>query len=294
MDRSSQMAEAPDGRRLTFAEWGDLGGAPVFALHGTPGCRLSRHPSEELIRSTGTRLITYDRPGYGGSDRHRGRKVADAASDVAALADWLGIERFGVFGGSGGAPHALAVAALLGDRVIRAASVAGLAPFDALGDDYFTGMDPRNVTEIGWALEGEQRLAAEYGRAEQDRQRMAADPVSLLEEFNLSESDKRVLAHPDWAPVRREAALEQTRNGVWGWVDDSLAFIWRWGFDPATITVPTQIWYGTQDVLTPPLHGEWMARTVPGAIVRRNELGHLGDPDADLVERLTWLTSPRA
>ena len=78
-------------------------------------------------------------------------------------------------------------------------------------------------------------------------------------------------------------------NGVWGWVDDSLAQIWPWGFDPATISVLTQIWYGTQDVLSPPGHSEWLARTVPGAIVRRTGLGHFGDPDADTVERLTWL-----
>jgi pimeloyl-ACP methyl ester carboxylesterase len=89
---------------------------------------------------------------------------------------------------------------------------------------------------------------------------------------------------------RRAVALGQTRHGVWGWVDDSLAQIWPWGFDPATISVSTQIWYGTQDVLSPPGHSEWLARTVPGAIVRRTGLGHFGDPDADTVERLTWLT----
>jgi hypothetical protein len=36
---------------------------------------------------------------------------------------------------------------------------------------------------------------------------------------------------------------------------------------------------------------EWLARTVPGAIARRTGLGHFGDPDADTVERLTWLTA---
>ena len=61
VDRSRQVTQAPDGRSLVFAEWGDTDGSPVFALHGTPGCRLLRHPSEELIASTGTRLITYDR-----------------------------------------------------------------------------------------------------------------------------------------------------------------------------------------------------------------------------------------
>ena len=226
MDRSRQVAEAPDGRRLVFAECGDLSGKPVFALHGTPGCRLLRHPNEELIRSTGARLITYDRPGYGGSDRNRGRIMADSAADVAAIARQLGIGRFSVYGVSGGGPHALAVAALLGDRVVRAASVAGLAPYDALGDDYFTGMDPQNVTETGWALEedGEDRLAAEYVRIDrEERRRVAEDPAMMLAEFELADADREVLGRSDWAQVRRDVAVEQNRNGVWGWVDDSLA-----------------------------------------------------------------------
>ncbi|HEX5295436.1 MAG TPA: alpha/beta hydrolase, partial [Streptosporangiaceae bacterium] len=146
METARQVALAPDGRELTFAEWGDPGGTPVFALHGTPGCRLNRHPDEGLIRSAGVRLISYDRPGYGGSDRRRGRTVADAAGDVAAIADHLGIGRFAVYGISGGGPHALAVAALLGNRVSRAACIVGVAPFEVLGDEFFSGMDPQNVT----------------------------------------------------------------------------------------------------------------------------------------------------
>lgn len=101
MDRTRQVTKAPDGRTLTFAERGDLAGIPVFAMHGTPGCRLNRHPDAALVRSTGARVISYDRPGYGGSDRHRGRTVADAAGDVAAIADRLGIARFSVYGISG-------------------------------------------------------------------------------------------------------------------------------------------------------------------------------------------------
>src|ERR1700730_174587 len=102
MERDSQTTTASDGRTLMFAEWGDLDGKPIFALHGTPGSRLSRHPNEELIRFTGSRLITYDRAGYGGSERPPGRRVVDCVGDVAAIADTLGIDRFAIWGGSGG------------------------------------------------------------------------------------------------------------------------------------------------------------------------------------------------
>ena len=293
MDRTCQVAEAADGRTLTFAEWGDPDGTPVFSLHGTPGCRLDRHPDNELISSTGTRLITYDRAGYGRSDRHRGRTVADDAGDVAAIADRLGLGRFPVYGGSGGGPHALAAAALLGDRITRVACVVGVAPYDALGDDWVTGMDPENVKEFGWALAGEERLAAGLEREDQRvREQVAIDPAKILDNFDLPEADKKVLAREDYARIIRESVAEATRDGVWGWVDDDLAFVSPWGFDPAGIAVPAQVWYGTRDVLVPPNHGEWIARTVPGAVVRLNELGHMGDPDADLVELIGWLTSP--
>jgi pimeloyl-ACP methyl ester carboxylesterase len=276
-----------------FAEWGDPKGHPVFHLHGTPNCRLNRHPNQELVRSTGVRLITYDRPGYGGSDRRRGRKVADCVEDVAAIADALGFDRFAVSGTSGGGPHALAVAALLGDRVTRAACVVGVAPYEVLGDDWFVGMDPENVKEFGWALEGEDRLIPELERLDRRRrQRVSEDPSKIYAEFHLPASDRAVLAREDLLQVRRESTFESTRNGVGGWADDDIAFTRPWGFDPATIKVPTLVWYGTSDVMVPPGHGEWITGAVPGAVVRLNELGHMGDPDADLVERLAWLTAP--
>lgn len=237
-------------------------------------------------------MITYDRAGYGGSDRHRGRVVADCVGDVAAVADTLGLDRFAVWGGSGGGPHALAVAALLAERVTRAACVVGVAPYDVLGDDWFAGMDAENVKEFGWALEGEDRLAAELEHEHEEVLRKASvDPSTILDQFDLAESDKAVLAREDFAKVLRESIFEEARQGVWGWVDDDLAFTKPWGFDPATIDVPTLVCYGTADVLVPPAHGQWIARTVPNAVVRLNELGHMGDPDVDLVERHAWLTA---
>ena len=65
--------------------------------------------------------------------------MASAAADVAAVTDALGVDRFAVLGASGGGPHALACAALLGGRVLAAATVASPAPFDGT-DAWFAGM----------------------------------------------------------------------------------------------------------------------------------------------------------
>src|SRR3954462_8520610 len=222
--------ELPDGRTLAYAEWGDPQGRPIIACHGTPGCRLNRHPNQELVRSTGARVVAFDRPGYGQSSRFRGRRVVDVVDDVARLADHLGLSEFAVVGGSGGGPHALAIAALLGDRVTRVGCVVGVAPYDVRGDEWFVGMDPMNVKEFGWALEGEQRLHEELTREDTEiRARVADDPARVLGDFDLPDADRRVLSRTDVAAVIRESTEEQSVNGVWGWVDDDLAFTTPWG-----------------------------------------------------------------
>jgi pimeloyl-ACP methyl ester carboxylesterase len=154
---SGTQKAAADGRTLTIAEWGDPDGFPVFFLHGTPGSRFVGQAFSGAYASVGARVITYDRPGYGGSDRFRGRRVVNSVADVSAIADSLGIERFAVSGGSWGGPHSLAVAARLPERVTRAACRAGVAPFDMPGFDWFADMDAANIDEIGWALGGRRR-----------------------------------------------------------------------------------------------------------------------------------------
>jgi pimeloyl-ACP methyl ester carboxylesterase len=273
------------------AEWGDPDGVPVLLLHGTPGCRFDRHPNQELVRSLGVRLVTYDRPGYGGSDRHRGRRIVECTPDVVAVADALTLERFAVWGMAGGGPHALAVAARLAERVTRVLCVRCVAPYDALGDDWFSGMDPQNVQELHWAIQGEDQLAERLRQEDHSmRQAVLTDPARVLESFDLPEGDRRLLARPDFAEITRLSTFEQTRNGVWGWVDDDLAFVLPWGFDPASIVLPVRLEFGQADVLVPPSHGAWLAARMPAAEVVVHPASSMDDPDGDLLARLGWLT----
>jgi pimeloyl-ACP methyl ester carboxylesterase len=76
----------------------------------------------------------------------------------------LGIEQFSVIGGSGGAAHALAVAARLPERVSRATCSVGLAPYHAVDFDWFEGMDAFNVRLFGLALQGEDAVVPELER----------------------------------------------------------------------------------------------------------------------------------
>jgi pimeloyl-ACP methyl ester carboxylesterase len=287
--------ETPDGRTLAYATWGDPDGFPVLSLHGTPGCRFYRWPNEEVYARNGLHFITHDRAGYGRSDRHHGRSVADEAADVAALADELGLDRFGVTGGSGGGPHVLACAALLPDRVVRAICVVGLAPFGAPGleeDEWLGGMDEENVRELRNALAGEEVLTPALEKLQREgEERVAVDPSTYLDDFDLSEADRAQLSRPEVMEIISEATPEQAANGVGGWVDDDLAFLKPWGFEVSAVAVPVLIRYGLTDVLVPPAHGEWLAANVPGCIVEiETSAGHLGDdPEAEIASDARWL-----
>jgi pimeloyl-ACP methyl ester carboxylesterase len=287
-DHIEHRITASDGRTLAVAEWGDPAGVPLIAIHGTPGGRLGRWRDASIYERGGVRRITFDRAGYGLSTRRPGRRVADIAEDVSAIADALGIDRFAVTGRSGGGPHTLACAALLGDRVIRCAAVVAVAPFDAEGLDWFAGQTPGNVSEGQLALAGEDALRA---KLEPDRRtmldRIASGATDTLpDDYELSESDK-IQQAKDRA-VLGEVMPAALHDGVDGWIDDDIAFVSPWGFDVASITVPTSLWYGRADTLVPAAHGDWLAAHIPGVEVFASEFGHFGE-DADAERELSWL-----
>ncbi|WP_328794187.1 alpha/beta fold hydrolase [Herbidospora solisilvae] len=281
--------ETPDGRRLAVEEKGASGGRPVFLLHGTPGSRVGPAPRPSVLYRLGIRLITFDRPGYGESDRHPGRTIASGAADVAAIADRLGLERFAVVGRSGGAPHALACAALLPGRVVRAAALVGLAPKGADGLDWFDGMTASNVREFTFAGVGLPAVAASLGAA---AEQIRADPAGKISGLALEapESDRRTVADIGIRRMLLRNFAEGLRDSSDGWVDDVLAFCSDWTFDPAAIRVPTLVWHGENDVFSPVSHARWLGRRIPGAMLRIGRgVAHFGALDV-LPDVLVWLT----
>lgn len=182
-----------DGRQLAVDVTGAPDGYPVFLLHGTPGSRNGPKPRGIVLYRLGLQLICYDRPGYGGSDRNEGRTVRDAAGDVAAIADKMGINRFAVVGRSGGGPHALACAAVMPERVSSTAVLVCLAPSsDAVGLDWYHGMSRQNVQEYGTADVDVQALLTNLKARAEQAQRDPRRFIGLIES-ELSEPDKRVV-----------------------------------------------------------------------------------------------------
>jgi pimeloyl-ACP methyl ester carboxylesterase len=284
-----QRVTTADGRTLTVREGGDAAGIPVLTMSGTPGSSTLYQPHVRDAEERGIRLFSYDRPGYGGSTRLEGRCAADAAADAVAVCDALGIERFCVWGISGGGPHALATAALLPGRVVAAAALASVAPYDADGLDFLHGMGEQNVEEFGVIFEGE-----EAHRASMERQRaelLSVTPDQLVEAWQtlLSPADSEV-ATGELAAFLLEHIRAGIEHSGEGWLDDDRAFVSPWGFDVGSIRVPLQLWHGEQDKFVPYAHGVWFAEHIPGVDARLSpEDGHLTLAERRIPEVHEWL-----
>jgi pimeloyl-ACP methyl ester carboxylesterase len=282
----------PAGRVLGYELVGPEDGAPIVAVHGTPGSRVTRFPIGDPYTAAGVRVVRFDRPGYGPSTRWAGRSVRDPVSDVVALVDHLGWGRFAVTGGSGGGPHALACGVLLPERVTRVMVERSLAPFDAEGLDWYDGMTEGNVNEFRAAEHGEPALRALVEpEAASILQQIAGGSLELLgESYEVAEADRDAMSDEAVARELRTTLREALGSGVDGWVDDDLAFVKPWGFDPRAMTIPVVVRYGDTDTLVPAAHGRWLAAHIPGAIEERDAGGHIGSIDPDQVARqYRWL-----
>ena len=278
-----------DSRILHTYEVGDPSGALVIYHHGTPAAGLLAQSWATDCAERGIRMVGYDRAGYGGSSRNAGRAIADVAGDIAAVADAVGADRFYTWGISGGGPHALACAALLGDRVIAAAGLAPVAPYDAEGLEFLAGMGQDNLDEFGAAVEGEGAL-----RPYLDAQRaelISTTPDGLVEAMSslLPEVDRQAL-NGDLGQHLHASMLHGLGSGVDGWLDDDLAFAKPWGFDPASIDVPLLLLQGEQDLMVPFAHGQWLAAHTNAEARFLPADGHLS-LDAQVPEVHRWLLS---
>ena len=255
---------AADGRELEVLQQGPRDGLAMVFHYGTPSAPVEFPLLTDAVVARGWQLVAYSRPGYAGSTPHEGRDVVAAVSDVAAILDHLGLDRFVTLGWSGGGPHALACAALLPDRCRAATSLAGVAPFGADGLDFYAGMGPENVVEFGAAAESRAALEAYLDGHVPNRIDLTGEGMAAALGELIDDTDRAALTG-ELADAVAAMFRRGLSSGVAGWRDDDLAFAGPWGFDVAGIAVPVSVWQGAHDRMVPFEHGRWLAAHIPGA-----------------------------
>ena len=268
---TAHVHRLPDGRGMAYAEFGRSDGPAVIFCHGFPSSRLAGALLDGEARALGVRIIAPDRPGHGLSDYKRRRRIAHWPTDLASLADAVGLTRFAVLGHSAGGAYAAACAALLRERVTAAGIASGVAPRGAPTKGMSGGL--RFVSGIGRHLPTLRRFF--LGRA---AKKVARDAQGFLAKASadLPAADRAVFADPELRRLLGDDLRESFRQGPRGPAADARTIDKRWGFRLEQIQVPVWIWHGQDDRNVPPDMARHVAERIPGsrAMFYRSE-GHV-------------------
>lgn len=261
-----QQIRLPGGRLLAYREFGASDGSPCLHLPGWPSSGLLGMVYDEAARTAGVRWISLDRPGFGASDRDPCGGLLSFASDAAALADQLGLARFAAVGESGGSPFALAMAHELAARLTVAITLGGWGPLRDKRDR--AQLQPFWRRSIALALHAPWLLRAQlalYARAVRDPRKAQRMQRALVE--NSPEPDRRALAQFDTSTMM-PATAEALRDGGRTAAQELRTIALPWGFALSEITVPVQVWHGTEDRSIPISAARRLIGEIPGCRAR--------------------------
>ena len=266
-------------RVLRIRDIGDVHAPPIMYFHGTPGSRLDLAFGEELVSGHGVRIISFDRPGYGGSTESA-FSLSSNCRDALSIADSLGLGAFTTLGFSGGGPFALAAAAVGGDRVTAVSVASGAGPFefvphalDELSDsdkDAYSHLPANPETAaLGFASGFEQ--LARLLRIGDDQAVIAYFTPALSERDQVLIDDE--LIGTNVISSMREGLSTSVLGGGW----DNVSWIGHWDVELSDIRCPVLLWYGEHDLMAPPAHGQWLKERLSNVTltVRPSE-GHFG------------------
>lgn len=271
MEATTRAVPGADGEMIRVEEFGEPDRKPVLVHHGSPGSRRLFRPDAELAaREFGLRLLSYDRPGYGGRPRRADRRIADAIADIRRIASALGIRRMGIWGFSGGGCYALACAAMLPELVTGAAVFASFAPYGSPGLDFCEGMSPESAGEVELFFT-DRATARQHWHQDADRLfATASTPEGWMTRWGdaAGTDDAR-----SWEVACHLAASvrDSLADGDDGWWDDWTAVLTPWGCDLTATRVPVRLWHGARDRGVPVVHGRWLAAHVPGIVAHLSE-----------------------
>jgi pimeloyl-ACP methyl ester carboxylesterase len=261
-NRENQVFKLKDGRKLGYAEAGDLNGKPIFHFHGSPGSRFEIRFFGDKLKEYDFHVISVDRPGFGLSDFQPKRTLLDWPNDIVELADYLGLNKFIVEGISGGGPYTAACAYKIPERLYCCGIIAGLGPINLTKK----GMMRSNRISLFLA----RRLSFLLKFYMKRQKKSFENPKNLQKTMEklakkYSEPDKKILQDPQFVNIFIEATKEAFNSGVDGAVFEINIFAEPWGFDLRDISPDLQVylWQGELDVNVPISMGREMCKVIP-------------------------------
>ncbi|MEZ5901150.1 MAG: alpha/beta hydrolase [Hyphomicrobiaceae bacterium] len=264
-DKENMLVQLCDGSTVGYGLYGDPDGMPVLALHGAPACRLMFSIADEEARAQGVLIIAPDRPGYGLTPPDRDPALATRAQWLSRFVDALQLSRFRVLGISGGAPYAVALSALMPERISGLALVSPLGPVADYQNSPQGKTKPIAFLQRRFFLHISQDLWLTNPVAALLRQLIKRSPITVsgIGARISGGSDALLFARPEIRAFFASLLSEAFKQGSSGGTSDLAIYGRSWGIDAACITMPSIIWQGTEDGIVPLEASEYLASILP-------------------------------
>ena len=276
-----------DGRKLGYQEYGIQDGFPILALHGTPGSRIWFKGNDPVSSDLGIRLITIDRPGYGLPDRLKNRKIIDFNEDINELVEILEINRFSIFGVSGGGAYALAYETANNQNLIKVGLVASVYEF-------IDGKPPKEMcrpNRISFFLARHMPWILNFNFKQQKKLFERYPEIyirSAQKKMNhLCHSDQEVLKSEETSETMVMQFKEAFKNYHSEPTYELSLLSKKWELEYSAITSQVEVWHGENDTLSPISGLKEFIKIIP----RTNDhfikgRGHFLDEDIELWRRI--------
>jgi len=281
-----------DGRNLAYEIYGAPDGFPILGLHGTPGSRIWFDEEDPLLSQLKLKLITVDRPGYGDSDPLANRSISAFNQDVGELISHLDLDKFSLFGISGGGAYAAAFAAQGHPGLHKVGLVASIGQFK-------NGKAPKEMcspNRIAFRLARSFPFLIRFTYKQQksllDHKPESYKKSAKLGVSHLCPSDQEVLQKSEVLDAMVLQMKEAFKQGVKEVPLELKLLSSNWEFDLQSIKVPTYIWHGIEDTLSPISSAKDLATKIPSAQTFYQEgKGHFLDEDPEVWRHILQMLS---
>ena len=272
----TQAVVPRDGRTLECLIGDNDADTVLIYCHGTPFPLVPYELFSSMTTERDLQFLGWSRPGYAGSTPHPGRTVRSFAHDAEEVLATIGDKKVIALGWSGGGPHALSLGAVLKDQCAAVVTIGSVAPFDVDDLNWVEGMGPENIEEFELARQGGPAFDAYIAAAMVDLAAMTPDHLVSSMAGLISAVDAASLEEENLATMLAQSAAAGGSGRPDGWIEDDAAFLAPWGFSVADISTPVSLWQGSQDLMVPRTHGEWLATYLPNVTPHLlSDEGHL-------------------
>ncbi len=250
----------PDGRVLSWYEYGDPAGRPVLTMENLGAAVPDHDWFVDWYREQGLRMIVIVRPGYGISTYKPDFEFRDFAKDIQFLCTHLGLSRPPMAAYCAGGPYALCAAAQHPDLFDRLGLLASTVPIEHFELDKLDALHSMFLR----LFRRDPRLFVMVGRLGIRGVQKAPESFFARLAKGLCEEDRAILNNPDILQRTIKCMRRSHFQGARILIEEYLRMQKPWQVDLGKIRIPVMQWHGEDDRIISIGSARGLASELPG------------------------------